>query len=259
MAKKDLAVQPATDVAPVSYASLSDLGFKQANLDATFGGMAEYALKAFGSSFPTIKRSDSGNAEKIGELMSGYLSYWATLPANQPMTYVIVEGGQRATWVPETDANKDAKGERYTVSAHAVMAHSQQLFGKFKNADASADVMPKSWQAGYHAIAKLIRDRFSTYSSKKFKDLQDRANEILNPEGKARTRSATADTVDRVKKEQEKAMKSCKVAKERGDVTAFPDRMALGFSIFNDVYTSKVDIEKVRVKWSLMFKELSAK
>ena len=74
-----------------------------------------------------------------------------------------------------------------------------------------------------------------------------------------RTRSATADMVVRLKKDQDTLTKNCKVAKERGDVTAFPDRMALGFSIFNDVYNSKVDLEKVRVKWSLMFKELSAK
>lgn len=252
--KKIEAVQSDT-----AYASLADLGFKQANLDATFGGMAEYALKAFGNSFPSMKRSDSDNAEKIGELMSGYLSYWAAMPANKPTVYILLENGQTATWVPETSSNKDAKGERYTVSAHAVMAQSQQLFGKFKNGDASADVMPKSWQPGYHAIAKLIRDRFSTYASKKFGDLQNKARDILNPEGITRKRGATADTAVRVKKEQDKALKSCNVAKTRGDVTAFPDRMALGFEIFNDIYSSKVDILKIKTKWSLMFKELSAK
>ena len=256
MSKKDSAVQPQT-----AYASLADLGFKQAQINATLQGMAEFALspKGFGPKFPTIKKSDKDYTEQIGELTAGYLSYWATLPRNMPTTYIILEEGQRATWVPETSSNKDAKGERVQVTAHTVMAHSQQMFGKFKNGDASAEVMPKSWQPGYHTIAKLIRDRFSTYTSDRFSELQKTAARILNPEGVTRTRSATADMVVRLKKDQDTLTKNCKVAKERGDVTAFPDRMALGFSIFNDVYNSKVDLEKVRVKWSLMFKELSAK
>jgi hypothetical protein len=254
MAKKIEAVKSDT-----AYASLADLGFKQAAVNATLQGMAEFALKVFGNSFPSIKRSDKDHAEKIGELTAGYLSYWATLPRNMPTVYIIVEEGQRAIWVPQTDSNKDAKGERVEVTAHTVMAHSQQAFGKFKNGDASAEVMPKSWQPGYHAIAKAIRDRFSTYTSDRFSDLQKTADRLLHPDGKARTRSATADMVIRLKKEQETLLKNCRVAKERGDVTAFPDRLELGFSIFNDIYSGKADIEKIRVKWTLMFKELSAK
>ena len=236
--------------------SLSDLGFKHGQLDATLGSYAEYALKVFGSSFPTMKRNDPDHAEKVGELASGYLSYWATLPRNTPTVYIIVEAGQTATWVPETPANKDAKGERVEITAHTVMAHSQQAFGKFKNADASADVMPKSWQTGYHAIAEKIRKGFSTYLSKKFSDLQAKAREIQNPDSTPRSRSATLDQLPKIKKTQDAMLKSCKVAKGRGDVTAYPDRMELGFTIFNEVYGSAVPVETIRSAWSKMLKDL---
>ena len=246
------------NVVEVSIASLSDLGFKHGQLDATLGSYAEYALssKGFGSSFPTMKKNDPAIAEKVAELASGYLSYWATLPRNTPTVYIIVEAGQTATWVPETPANKDAKGERVEITAHTVMAHSQQAFGKFKNADASADVMPKSWQTGYHAIAEKIRKGFSTYMSKKFADLQDKAREIQNPDGTPRKRGATLDQTVAIKKKQEAMVKSCKVAKTRGDVTAFPERMELGFSIFNEVYGSTVPVETIRAAWAAMVKDL---
>ena len=103
-------------VVDVNIASLSDLGFKHGQLDATLGQYAEYALKVFGPSFPTVKKNDPAIAEKVGELASGYLSYWATLPRNTPTVYIIVEAGQTATWVPETPANKDAKGERVEIT-----------------------------------------------------------------------------------------------------------------------------------------------
>lgn len=241
-------------VQSVSFASISDLGFKQSQLNATLDDMARYALEQFGAGFPEMSPRDEEHATKIEELYSGYLSHFATL--RKPVTYLILDKGPVAQWVAEADHNKDAKADRHTVNVHAVMAHSQQLFGKFKNGDASAEIMPKSWQPGYHAIAADIRKAVSTHQSRRFTELKKKAKELLNPEGTARTRSATKDMGVKIKDVQADLIKSCRNARDgRGDVTADPDRMTLGFELFNAIYFSDYDIPTVRK----MFTEMIAK
>jgi len=243
-------------VQSASFASISDLGFKQSALNATLDDMARYALEQFGAGFPEMSPRDEEHKAKIEELYNGYLSHFATLPSRQPVTYLILDKGPVAQWVAEASHNKDTKAERYTVSVHAVMAHSQQLFGKFKNGDASAEIMPKSWQPGYHAIAADIRKDVQTHQSRRFNDLKKKAKEIQNPNGTERKRDATKDIAKRIKDEQEALMKSCRTARDsRGDVTANPDRLALGFELFNTVYFSEYDIPTVRK----MFIEMIAK
>lgn len=242
-------------VQSVSFASISDLGFKQSALNATLDDMARYALEQFGPDFPDMSPRDEERATQIEELYNGYLSHFATL--RKPVTYIILDKGSVAQWVAEADHNKDAKGERYTISVHAVMAHSQQLFGKFKNGDATAEIMPKSWQPGYHEIASGIRKAVSTHQSRRFTELKKKAKELLNPDGTARTRSATKDMGVKIKDVQADLIKSCKNARDgRGDVTADPDRMMLGFELFNAIYFSEYDIPTVRKMFSEMIAKL---
>ena len=240
-----------------SFASISDLGFKQSQLNATLDDMARYALEQFGAGFPEMSPNDEEHKAKIEELYNGYLSHFATLPNRKPVTYIILDKGAVAQWVAEADHNKDTKAERFTVNVHAVMAHSQQLFGKFKNGDASAEIMPKSWQPGYHAIAADIRKAVSTHQSRRFKELKRKAKEIQNPNGTERKRDATKDIAVRIKAEQEALFKSCRTARDsRGDVTADPDRMTLGFELFNAIYFSDYDIPTVRKMFSEMIAKL---
>lgn len=251
---KKPAVQSVQNDQTVSFASLSDLGFKQSANDDVLGSMARYALEQFGAGFPEMSPRDEEHKAKIEELYNGYLSHFATL--RKPVTYIILDKGPVAQWVAEADHNKDAKGERYTINVHAVMAHSQQLFGKFKNGDATAEIMPKSWQPGYHAIAADIRKAVSTHQSRQFSNLKNRAKLIQRPNGTERKRDATKDIAVRIKAEQEALFKSCRTARDsRGDVTADPDRMTLGFELFNAIYFSDYDIPTVRK----MFVEMIAK
>lgn len=195
------------------------------------------------------------HGETFSELEAGFLSIWG---ANKfkPRTYIVLEEGQGANFVPETVDNKTAKGERFTISAEYVMAQSQQLFGKFKTATADASVMPKAWQAAYHAIAVDVRKAFSNYKTEKFRKLE-RAIEDSEPKA-ARVRGAVKDTLVKVEETFGDMLKSCKVAKSnRNDETANPERMALCQRIFLEVYKSRVPMDTLSKEWDKLWIKLT--
>jgi hypothetical protein len=239
-----------------TFASLRDFGARFAeNDDKHSENVQSSVLWLKGQPTYAVGMTRKTHPDTFSELEAGFLSTWGQNKF-KPRTYIVLEEGQGANFVPETIDNAKAKGERFTLSADYVMAQSQQLFGKFKTATADASVMPKAWQAAYHAIAVDVRKAFSNYKTEKFRKLE-RAIEDSEPK-LPRARGAVKDTVVKVEETFGDMLKSCKVAKSnRNDETAHPERMALAQRIFLDIYKSRVPMDTVSKEWDKVWVKLT--
>ena len=239
-----------------TFASLRDFGARFAENDdshkANVQGMVLWLKSQPGYAEGMTRKT---HPETFAELEAGFLSIWGQNKF-KPVTYIVIEEGQGAKFIPETVDNAKSKGERFTISAEYVMAQSQQLFGKFKTSAADASIMPKAWQSMYHSIAVDVRKAFSDYKTEKFRKLE-RAIEDSTVKA-PRQRSAVKDTLVKVEEGFADMLKSCKVAKSnRNDETANPERMALAQRIFLEIYKSRVPMDTLSKEWDKVWQKLT--
>ena len=201
--------------ATLTFSSIADLGYKQAQTSDSLTSQAQYALDKI-TGFP-----DSISDEAKSELYSGYKKRWnETHPAVQ---YAVINGHYvKAT--PEHIANKSV--EKIDVGLDFAFSLTSQEFGKLKNTE------PEK-----HALIAKVRDTVQVYCSNRLGDLKRSANKILAV-GQSRTRT-TLDFVQSVSKVFDALEKSVKVKQGKGDTTANNVQFRMAKDAFWTAYNKK--------------------
>lgn len=199
----------------LTFSSLADLGYKQAQTSDSLTSQAQYALDKI-TGFP-----EDISDEAKSELYSGYKKRWnETHPAVQ---YAVINGHYvKAT--PEHVSNKSI--EKIDVGLDFAFALTSQEFGKLKNTE------PEK-----HALIAKVRDNVQVYCSNRLGDLKRSAKKILGA-GQSHTRT-TLDFVQSVTKVFDALEKSVKVKQGKGDTTANNIQFRMAKDAFWTAYNKK--------------------
>ena len=193
-AKSVVEANPMTD-----FASLKDMGYKQAKTSDTLEVMARYALSKI-KGFP-----ESIDDESKDQLYSGYqLRYQENKPA---IEYAYVNGH----YEPVTEETPKSL-ERMTLTVAHVFSYTQQQFGRLKAEN----------NAKYELI-KPLREEVNKYCSNRLADLKKKAKSLT---ALPRERKATADFEVTLKEVLDNLTTRCINASKRGDATANKDRLS---------------------------------
>lgn len=196
MAKAKLAVE----VNPmIDFASLKDMGYKQAATSDTLEVMARYALSKI-KGFP-----EAIDDESKDQLFAGYkLRYQENKPA---VEYAYINGH----YEPVTD-DMGKTLERMTLTVDHAFSYTQQQFGRLKTEN----------NAKYELI-KPLREAVNKYCSNRLGDLKKKAKQLTAP---ARERKPTADFEVTLKDVLDNLGTRCLNASKRGDTTANKERFS---------------------------------
>jgi len=165
MATKTFPAAPA--VAGPEFASLKDMGYKQADNSISTVRMAQYALEHI-DKFPA-EVSDEAKAE----LYAGYRLRFSEL---RPATDYAVINDHIILATPEHMANENI--EKICIGVQYAFSYTAQEFGKLANT-----------RPELHALVRDIRERTNKFCSNTLGALKAAATKILN-EGKDRVRTA---------------------------------------------------------------------
>lgn len=201
--------------ATLSFTSIADLGYKQAQTSDSLTSQAQWALENI-VGFPT-----DITLEAKAELYTGYQKRYSE--NNPPVTFAVINGHYvKAT--PEHEANKSV--EKIAVGFDFAYSMTSQDFGKLKNTE------PEK-----HAVIAKVREAVQTYCSNKLGDLKRAANKLVNVNN-PRTR-VTVDFVDSVKKAFDALDKSVKIKVGKGDSTANELKFRMAKDAFWNTYNAK--------------------
>ena len=198
--------------ATLSFTSIADLGYKQAQTSDSLTSQAQWALEHI-VGFPT-----DITLEAKAELYTGYQKRYSE--NNPPVTFAVINGHYiRAT--PEHEANKSV--EKIAVGFDFAYSMTSQDFGKLKNTE------PEK-----HQVIAKVREAVQTYCSNKLGDLKRAANKLVNVNN-PRTR-VTVDFVDSVKKAFDALDQSVKIKVGKGDSTANELKFRMAKDAFWNTY-----------------------
>ena len=212
MAKSALTTQSG---ATLTFTSIADLGYKQAQTSDSLTTQAQWALENI-TGFP----SDI-TLEAKAELYTGYQKRFSE--NNPPVTYAVING-HYVIASPEHKANKSV--EKIAVGFDFAYSMTSQDFGKLKNSE------PEK-----HAVIAKVREKVQTYCSNKLGDLKRAANKLVNVNS-PRSRT-TLDFVQSVSKVFDALEKSVKVKQGKGDTTANQLQYRMAKDAFWKAYNAK--------------------
>jgi hypothetical protein len=201
--------------ATLSFTSIADLGYKQAQTSDSLTSQAQWALENI-AGFP----SDI-TLEAKAELYTGYQKRYSE--NNPAVTYAVING-HYVIASPEHEANKSV--EKIAVGFDFAYSMTSQDFGKLKNTE------PEK-----HAVIAKVREKVQTYCSNKLGDLKRAANKLVNVNS-PRSRT-TLDFVQSVAKVFDALEKSVKVKQGKGDTTANQLQYRMAKDAFWKAYNAK--------------------
>jgi hypothetical protein len=208
------------NVAPVSFVSVADLGYKAARAGDELQHLAALAL----DNVPAIAAADSmKDIEKDvrDEFAAGARVRWNEI--HPPVEYAIVSGN----YILMDALDDETKvTEKVSIGAEVAFALSQQEFGGLKENE------PQK-----HAIIKDIRDRCNNYCSNRFKAIFAAAKQLQrsrNGESKTRQQAlAYATWLEKILDDMKTRVIS---AESRGDATADKAKLNAAVIAFKTKY-----------------------